>query len=107
MIAILAMLLVAEAQPEHQRQPVPVPETSRPAASEHGATLGRQEVAPGAHKPEHEQGAAEHQGGIAEHIFEHVEDEVVVPSASGQATGTSASTSPSTSSTCGWRPASS
>jgi F-type H+-transporting ATPase subunit a len=68
MIAILAMLLVAEAQPEHhQRQP------------EHGATLGHQEVAPGAHKPGHEQGAAEHKGGIAEHIFEHVEDEVVVP----------------------------
>ncbi len=79
MMAILAMLLVAEARPEHQRQPVPVPGTSRPAASEHGATLGRQEVAPGAHKPEHEQGAAEHKGGIAEHIFEHVEDEVVVP----------------------------
>jgi F-type H+-transporting ATPase subunit a len=56
-----------------------VPDTARPSAGEHGATLGHQEVAPGAHKPDHEQGGEEHKGGIAEHIFEHVLDETVVP----------------------------
>ncbi len=79
MIAVLALLLLAQAQPEHPREPVPVPDTARPSASEHGATLGHQEAAPGAHKPEHEQGGEEHKGGIAEHIFEHVLDETVVP----------------------------
>ena len=78
MIALLATLVLAQAQPEHPRQAVPVPDASRPAASEHGA-LGHQEVAPGAHKEEHEKGAEEHKGGIAEHIFEHVQDERVVP----------------------------
>ena len=32
MIVLLATLLLAQAQPEHQRKPVPVPDTSRPAA---------------------------------------------------------------------------
>ena len=79
MIAVLALLLLAQAQPDHPREPVPVPDTARSSASEHGATLGHQEVAPGAHKPEHERGREEHKGGIAEHIFEHVLDETVVP----------------------------
>jgi len=79
MIAVLALLVLAQAQPEHPREPVPVPDTARPSAGEHGATLGHQEVAPGAHKPDHEQGGEEHKGGIAEHIFEHVLDETVVP----------------------------
>jgi len=80
MIVLLATLLLAQAQPEHQRKPVPVPDTSRPAAGEHGATLGHQEVAPGAeHEPGHAQGGEEHKGGIAEHIFQHVQDEVVMP----------------------------
>ena len=39
MIVLLATLLLAQAQPGHQRQGVPVPDTNRPAASEHGATL--------------------------------------------------------------------
>jgi hypothetical protein len=66
MIVLFATLLLAQAQPEHQRQGVPVPETSRPAANEHGATLGHEEVAPGAvHKGEHEKGGEEHKGGIA------------------------------------------
>ena len=80
MIVLLATLLLAQAQPGHQRQGVPVRDTNRPAASEHGATLGHQEVAPGAErKGEHEKSGEEHKGGIAEHIFEHVQDEVVVP----------------------------
>ena len=79
MIAVLAVALLAQAQPGHQREGVPVPDTSRPAAGEHGATLGHQEVAPGAHEPEHAKGAEEHKGGIAEHIFQHVQDEVVAP----------------------------
>ena len=74
MMAILAAVLVA------QGQPLPVPDTGHPAASEHGATLGHQEVAPGAeHKAEGEKGEEEGKGGIAEHIFHHVQDEVVVP----------------------------
>ena len=80
MIVLLATLLLVQAQPGHRRQGVPVPDTNRPAASEHGATLGHQEVAPGAErKGEHEKSGEEHKGGIAEHIFEHVQDEVVVP----------------------------
>lgn len=85
MIALFAALLIAQA---HK---VEVPETRHPAANEHGATLGHQEAAPGApeareHTPE---GAAhnphggaaqeEEKGGIAEHIFHHVQDEPVVP----------------------------
>ena len=50
MIVLLATLLLAQPQPEHPREPVPVPDTARPAANEHGATLGHEEVAPGAHK---------------------------------------------------------
>ena len=74
MMAILAAVLLA------QGQPLPVPDTEHPAASEHGATLGHQEVAPGAeHKAEGEKGEEEGKGGIAEHIFHHVQDEVVVP----------------------------
>ena len=61
MIVLLATLLLAQAQPGHQRQGVPVRETNRSAASEHGATLGHQEVAPGAErKGEHEKSGEEH-----------------------------------------------
>ena len=74
MMAIFAALLLA------QGQPLPVPDTEHPAASEHGATLGRQEAAPGAeHKAEGEKSEEEEKGGIADHIFHHVQDEVVVP----------------------------
>lgn len=81
MIALLATVLLAQAQPEHAREPVPVPDTAQPAANEHGATLGRQEVAPGAAHGEggHAQGGEEHKGSIADQIFHHVQDEVVVP----------------------------
>ena len=79
MIALLATLLFAQAQPEHAREPVPVQDASPPAASEHGAAAGHEEAAPGEHKAEHGQGGEEHKGGIAEHIFEHVLDQVVVP----------------------------
>jgi F-type H+-transporting ATPase subunit a len=79
MIALLATLLLAQAQPEHAREPVPVPDTAQPAAGEHGRTLGHEEVAPGAHGEAAGHGGEEHKGGIAEHIFEHVQDQVVVP----------------------------
>ena len=80
MIVLLATLLLAQAGAGQERKEVPVPDTAHPAANEHGATLGHQEVAPGAErKGEHGEGGEEHKGGIAEHIFEHVEDEVVVP----------------------------
>jgi F-type H+-transporting ATPase subunit a len=65
MIVLLATLLLAQAQPEHAREPVSVPETAHSAA-EHG-------------EGEHAKGGGEHKGGVAEHIFEHVQDEVVVP----------------------------
>jgi F-type H+-transporting ATPase subunit a len=61
---LLAVLLLS---PEPHRPP-PVPESSHAKISEHGATAGREE-------PE---GTEEH-GSVAEHIFHHVEDEVVVP----------------------------
>jgi len=48
MILLLATVLVAQAQPEPHRQGAPVPDSSQPAASEHGVTLGHEEVAPGA-----------------------------------------------------------
>jgi F-type H+-transporting ATPase subunit a len=67
-----AALLLAQAQ-----RPPPVPESEHPKASAHGITLGKEEVAPGAEHGEH--GKAEHEGSVAEHIFHHVEDEVVVP----------------------------
>ena len=76
MMAIFAALLLA------QGQPLPVPDTARPAAGEHGATLGHEAVAPGGSekKGEKPEGADEEEkGGIAEHIFHHVQDEVVVP----------------------------
>jgi len=65
-MVLFAALLLAQ---EPHRAP-PVPDARRPALTEHGATAG------------HEQPEAkgEHEGGdIAEHIFHHVEDEVVVP----------------------------
>ena len=75
MIALFAAVLLA------QGQPVPVPDTDRPAASEHGATLGHEAVAPGGaeHEQKGEKADEEEKGGIAEHIFHHVQDEVVVP----------------------------
>ncbi|TMA13743.1 MAG: F0F1 ATP synthase subunit A [Deltaproteobacteria bacterium] len=80
MIVLLATLLLAQAGAGQERKEVPMPDTAHPAANEHGATLGHQEAAPGAErKGEHGKGGEEHKGGIAEHIFEHVEDEVVVP----------------------------
>ena len=77
MIVLLATLLLAQAEPRQRAQ---VPDSAHPAANEQGATLGHEEVAPGAERTgEHEEGGEEHKGGIAEHIFEHVLDETVVP----------------------------
>ena len=84
---VLLCLLLAQATPEHAREPVPVPDSARPAHNEHGATLGHAEAAPGEAAPgEHqrahaagEKEAAEHEGGVAEHIFHHVQDETVMP----------------------------
>src|SRR2546427_296181 len=78
MIVLLAALLLAQAETGQERKELPVPDTAHPAVNEHGATLGHQEAA-AERKGEHEKGVEEHEAGIAEHIFEHVEDEVVVP----------------------------
>jgi F-type H+-transporting ATPase subunit a len=85
MIVLLATLLVAQAQPEHARGPVPVPDASRSSASERGATHAQRETAPRADgegeraQGSHGASAEEHEGGVPEHIFEHVQDQVVVP----------------------------
>ena len=68
MIVLLATFLLAQAEPGHAREPVPVPAP--------GAAHGEGEHAQGG---EHGAGGEEHKGGIAEHIFAHVQDEVVVP----------------------------
>src|SRR5438067_4431300 len=92
-IALIAALLFAQAaqHPEPRRgevqeqKPAPVPESEKPRAGEHGVTFGKQEVAPGAHETrghpqsEGKPGEAKEEGGVAEHIFHHVADEVWVP----------------------------
>jgi len=89
--ALIAALLLAQAAqrgesargPVQEQKPAPVPSSERPRATGHGVTLGKQEAAPAAHGER--QHAAEHggkakeEGGIAEDIFHHVEDEVWVP----------------------------
>jgi ATP synthase subunit 6 len=66
-----------------EQKPAPVPESDKPRVDEHGATLGKQQAAPGAHgarhRPEGKPGEAKEEGGVAEHIFHHVTDEVWVP----------------------------
>ena len=89
--ALVAALLFAQA-PQHgtpargpvqEQKPAPVPESERPRATEHGVTFGKEEAAPGAHDarqhPGGHGGAAKEEGGVAEHIFHHVADEVWVP----------------------------
>ena len=89
--ALVAALLFAQA-PQHgtpargpvqEQKPAPVPESERPRATEHGVTFGKEEAAPGAHDarqhPGGHSGAAKEEGGVAEHIFHHVADEVWVP----------------------------
>ena len=87
----LAILLAQAAHPAEpprgevqEQKPAPVPESEKPRVTEHGATLGKEEAAPGAHgarahaeggKP----GEAHEEGGVAEDIFHHVADEVWVP----------------------------
>ena len=92
-IALVVAVLLAqpahEAQPPRgevqEQKPAPVPESEKPRASEHGVTFGKQEAAPGAHEArqhpggEGQGGEAHEEGGIAEHIFHHVTDEVWVP----------------------------
>ncbi len=72
MSLILALCLLAQV---HEAQPAPVPDSDRPAVSEHGITMGHEQVGGEGHPAE----AAEHEGGIAEHIFHHVQDQVVIP----------------------------
>ena len=78
----------AAAPPQHgastqEARPAPVPESDKPKADEHGVTLGKEHAAPGEHEnlahPEGTGPGAEHEGGIAEHIFHHVSDETWVP----------------------------
>ena len=89
--ALVAALLFAQA-PQHgtrargpvqEQKPAPVPESEGPRATEHGVTFGKEEAAPGAHDarqhPRGQGGAAKEEGGVAEHIFHHVADEVWVP----------------------------
>ncbi len=82
--ALLAALLAGQAQQAPQRDAPPVPNSDRPAASEHGLTPGRDETARGEHdeaglapgeKPE----TAEHEESVADHIFHHVQDQVWLP----------------------------
>ena len=92
-IALVVTLLLAQpahgAQPPRgevqEQKPAPVPESENPRATGHGVTFGKQEAAPGAHEArqhpggEGQGGEAHEEGGIAEHIFHHVADEVWVP----------------------------
>jgi F-type H+-transporting ATPase subunit a len=90
-IAICATLLFAQgAAPQaphgentQEQRAAPVPEHDKPAADERGVTLGKEHAAPGEHDnlqhPEGKPGEAEHEGGVAEHIFHHVTDETWVP----------------------------
>ena len=66
-----------------ETRPAPVPESDRPKVDEHGVTLGKEHAAPGEREklahPEGKGTGAEHEGGVAEHIFHHVADETWVP----------------------------
>ncbi|HYR18768.1 MAG TPA: F0F1 ATP synthase subunit A [Myxococcales bacterium] len=88
----VAVLLAQAAHPAEpprgevqEQKPAPVPDSEKPRATGHGVTLGKQEAAPAAHEarqhPEGEgkPGEAHEEGGVAEHIFHHVADEVWVP----------------------------
>ena len=92
-IALAVALLLAQAahpaEPPRgevqEQKPLPVPESEKPRATGHGVTLGKQEAAPGAYEArqhgegEGKPGEAHEEGGVAEHIFHHVADEVWVP----------------------------
>jgi F-type H+-transporting ATPase subunit a len=92
-IALIAALLFAQAAQHgevprgevQEQKPAPVPDSEKPRTGEHGVTFGKEEAAPGAHQarqhPEAEGklSEAKEEGGIAEHIFHHVADEVWVP----------------------------
>src|SRR5438132_1561399 len=83
-VALIAALLLAQpALAQQGTHPPPVPESEKPRIDEHGATAGKEEAAPGARAQrghaEGKAGEAAEEGGIAEHIFHHVEDEVWVP----------------------------
>src|SRR3954471_17169839 len=86
--SLLALQQPAPAAERHgastqEEKPAPVPESDRPKADEQGVTLGKEHAAPGEHEslahPEGKGTGAEHEGGIAEHIFHHVSDETWVP----------------------------
>src|SRR5947199_851563 len=90
-LALIASLLftqLAQAPAGHgpsvqETRPAPVPERARPQLDERGMTLGKEHAAPGEHEnlqhPEGKGPEAEHEGGVAEHIFHHVSDEKWVP----------------------------
>src|SRR5256886_12348613 len=87
----LALLLAQASHPQgpprgevQEHKPAPIPDSEKPRATGRGVTLGKQEAAPGAHgarqhPEEGKAGEAHEEGGIAEHIFHHVADEVWVP----------------------------
>jgi F-type H+-transporting ATPase subunit a len=88
-LALIAALVLAQAAhhtepvrgPVQEQKPAPAPESEKPRATGQGVTLGKQEVAPGAHearKPGGEPISKEEES-IADHIFHHVADEVWVP----------------------------
>ena len=101
--ALLAAALVAQASQTPQRDAPPVPNSDRPAATEetappatggarraqqgtdHGLTPGGDETARGEHRdeanlaPGEKPEAAEHEEGVADHIFHHVQDQVWLP----------------------------
>ncbi len=87
MIAFVAALLLAQAQPvpaaEAQPAPAPQPAAAAPAqenaAPAAAAPAAHEEAAPAALEKSEKAEPEEEKGSIAEHIFHHVQDEVVVP----------------------------
>jgi F-type H+-transporting ATPase subunit a len=88
--ALVAALLLAQVAqhgepargPVQEHKTAPVPESEGPRVTGHGVTPGKQEAAPGTHGERQHAGGhgeAKEEGGVAEDIFHHVEDEVWVP----------------------------
>ena len=79
MILLLATLLLAqpaEAQPQAAPPPAPPAAEAAPAPAEHAAAPAASERTGEAAR---EEKVAEHEESIADHIFHHVQDQVVVP----------------------------
>src|SRR5712692_4734652 len=80
----LAVLLAQAAHPAdpprgevQELKSAPGPASEKPRATGHGVTVGKQEAEHGA-RAHAEEGKPE-EGGVSEHIFHHVADEVWVP----------------------------